>query len=58
MASSSTKSVSDFLHLARSWLKMVAALGVNFQKVWRPEQNFVLAQKVSPRSSPDRRTFF
>jgi hypothetical protein len=26
-----------------------------FQKVWRLEQNFVLAQKVSPQSSPDRR---
>jgi len=29
-----------------------------FQKVWRSEQNFLLAQKVSPQSSPDRDTLF
>jgi hypothetical protein len=32
MISSSSKSVFDFLDLAQSWLKILAALGVNFSK--------------------------
>jgi hypothetical protein len=55
MASKSAKSVFDFLRLVRSWLRIVAASGVNFAKVWRPEQNFVLARIVRRRFPPDRR---
>jgi hypothetical protein len=32
MASKSAKSVFDFLRLARSWLRIVAASGVNFSE--------------------------
>jgi hypothetical protein len=35
---------------------MIAALGVNFSKSLGTGQNFVLAQKVSPESSPDQHT--
>ena len=47
MASKSARSVFDFLRLAQSWLRIVAASGVNFSKLWQPKQNFVLASESS-----------
>jgi hypothetical protein len=32
MTSKSAKSIFDFLHLARSWLRIVVALSVNFSE--------------------------
>jgi hypothetical protein len=52
MASKSARSVFDFLRLAQSWLRIVAASGINFQKLWRPEQNFVLAHFVLAQRLP------
>jgi hypothetical protein len=50
----SASDTGDFLRLARSWLRIVAASGVNFSELWRPEQNFVLAQKVPLQFPLDR----
>jgi len=58
MIYSSAKSLCNFLLLAQSWLKIVVASGANFWKAWRPEQNFSLAWKTPPQSSPARQALF
>jgi hypothetical protein len=47
MVSKSAKSVFDFLRLARSWLKIVAASGANFLKTVAAEAEFCFSSESS-----------
>jgi hypothetical protein len=58
MAAKSARSVFDFLRLTRSWLKIVAASGVNFSKSVAAGAKFSSSQRVSPQFPPDLRALF
>ena len=51
MACKSARSVFDFLRLARSWLRIVAASGVNFSESVAAGAEFCFSSESSPSSS-------